>query len=160
MVSNSKDDHPSKTTPVANTGVATHPQATMATRNFSPNSSQPHAPVWENIKPTNGLYRYTVWWGSLLDSIYDLLLLVLPLGPVYFVRAIGASLSEPHTNKTALCVVCVYACLLTTNFKWVHFNIWMSMCTLTQSRTSDYCVVSTWKKPQEWRWLMLRLSQL
>ena len=71
-----------------------------------------------------------------------------------------ASLNEPHTNRTALCMVCVYACLLTTNFKWAYFNIWMSTCTLAQSRTRDYCAVSTWKRPQEWRWLKLRLSQL
>ena len=56
-----------------------------------------------------------------------------------------ASLSEPHTNRTALCMVCVYACLLTTNFKWAHFN--MSTCTLAQSRTRDYCAVSAWKRP-------------
>ena len=158
MVSNSKDDHPSKATPVTNTGVTTHPVTTIATRDFLNPPSQLHTSVWEKIKPANGLFKYTVWCGSLLDCIYDLLLL--PLGPVYYAIAIGASLSEPHTNRTAMCMVCVYACLLTINFKWSYFNIWMSTCTLAQSRTRDYCAVSAWKRTQEWRWLKLKLSQL
>ena len=53
MVSNSKDDHPSKATPVTNTGVTTHPQAITATRNLSNPSLQSHPPVWEKIKPAN-----------------------------------------------------------------------------------------------------------
>ena len=46
---------------------------------------------------------------------------------------IGASLSEPHTSRTALLIcVCMFACLLarllaclrlyTVNFKWAHFK--------------------------------------
>ena len=107
MVSNSKDDHPSKTTPVTNTGVTTHPLTIIATRNLSSPSLQLHPPVWEKIKPAN-----TGIQSSLLDSIYDLLLLVLPLGPVYYVIAIGASLSEPHTNRTAMHVHGVCVCSL------------------------------------------------
>ena len=109
MVSNSKDDHPSKATPVMNTGVTTHPQATTATTNFSSPSLQSQWPVWEKIKPANGLYRYTVWWGSLMGSVYDLLLLVLPLGPVYIFIATGQAWVSP-TLTGLHCAWCV--CML------------------------------------------------
>ena len=46
MVSNSKDDHPSKATPVTNKGIATNPPATRHL--LLP--SQSHEPVWEKIK--------------------------------------------------------------------------------------------------------------
>ena len=40
MVSNSKDDHPSKATPVTIIGIATHIQATMASRRMDSQSGQ------------------------------------------------------------------------------------------------------------------------
>ena len=55
MVSNSKDDHPSKVTPVTDTGIAIHPPATIATRQMESGSSQLQRPVCEKIKSASGL---------------------------------------------------------------------------------------------------------
>ena len=59
----SKDDHPSKATPTTNTGVRTHPPATIATRRLLHPSSQSHESVWKKIK--SGIQSDEV------GSIYD-----------------------------------------------------------------------------------------
>ena len=60
MVSNSKDDHPSKATPIMNTGIATHPQAIAPIRRMVILSSKLQPPVWEKIKSVDGPYSDTV----------------------------------------------------------------------------------------------------
>ena len=53
MVSNSKDDHPSKATATTNTGVTTHPVTAIATAKILYPLPQSYAPVWEKIKSVN-----------------------------------------------------------------------------------------------------------
>lgn len=62
MVSTSKDDHPSKVTPVTNTGITTHAQATIPNKNLVNPVSQLHPPVGR--KKHAGI-QFT------MDSIYD-----------------------------------------------------------------------------------------
>ena len=154
MVSNSKDDHPSKATPVMNTSVTTtqHPQATTASTTMLPQS---HSPVWEKIKPANGPYRYTVWWGSHLYSIYDLLLL--PLGPVYFVITIGQAWVSPTlTGLHCAWCVCMLACLP----QILNERILICPHALWLSQGQETTVQCQHERGPEWRWLKLSLSQL
>ena len=80
----------------------------------------------------------------------------------------GASLSKPHTSRTALVTcMCMFACLqlYTVNFKWVHLNISQRLyISCTCSARSQYTAVR-WratarmqhqhKGSPEWRWLKL-----
>ena len=68
MVSNSKDHHPNKATPVTSTGVATHPTATIATRPLL-TPLQLHEPVWEK--------RQISQWSIQEDSLMKLILFMI-----------------------------------------------------------------------------------
>ena len=106
MVSNSKDDHPSKTTPIMNTGVTTHPQVTMETNtHFLPSNflflspiffiksikRELGIPVGRQISSQNGQWHMQLIEFSLIRSTlrFDLcfnfvLLKPIPESPILF----------------------------------------------------------------------------
>ena len=67
MVSNSKDNHPSKATPIMNRVPNTHPKAVMqAAPHLSPmgremSNSQWHIQVYRLRRCTNGFYLYVLF---------------------------------------------------------------------------------------------------
>ena len=121
-----------------NTGRTTNPQATEPTRRMLIPSSQLQRPVWEKIQSVDGPYiqvysliRFTFRFHFTISHYFH-------LGQYTMITLFWMSLSEP-TRAGLHCAWCLYACLLgclwplTTSFKWVHLNIWMSMCTLAHA---------------------------